>query len=126
MRVPGAPLEPHCASRDVQCNSSKLYGTECFICCDKFDLDKGRALACTGPRARGHRRGRCIRLKKDSGAKRPVVLVGATDEIAPFDNAAFEKKAGELIGRSARAGSRIGLRPGELASLRKRERGRDN
>ena len=29
-------------------------------------------------------------------------MVGAADEIAPFDNAAFEKKTGELIGRSAR------------------------
>src|SRR5580704_18928276 len=74
--------------------------------CDNFDMDQARALACAGPRGRGHRRGRCIESKQASGAKRPVVLVGAADEIAPFDNAAFENRTGELIGRSARIGSR--------------------
>jgi hypothetical protein len=67
--------------------------------------------------------------KRASDAARLVLLVGAADEIAPLDNAAFEKKAGELIGRSASARKHAkgrGLRTGELVSLRKREKGRDN
>ena len=67
--------------------------------------------------------------KRASGVARLVLLVGAVDEIAPLDYVAFEKKAGELIGRSASARKHAkgrGLRPGELVSLRKREKKRDD
>jgi hypothetical protein len=46
-------------------------------------------------------------IKKAPGERRPVVLVGAADEIAPFDNAAFEKKPCELIGRTVRGGRHV-------------------
>jgi hypothetical protein len=67
--------------------------------------------------------------KKVLGAERIIVLVGAADKIAPFDHAAFEKKTGELIGRSATARKRAkgrGLRSGGLVSLPKRKNGRVN
>jgi hypothetical protein len=52
-------------------------------------------------------------------------LFGAENDIAQFDDAAFGKKVGELIARSASARKarkkHHGLRSGELISLRKRE-----
>jgi len=41
--------------------------------------------------------------KKRFSVKRLVMLVGAPDEIAPIDEAAFGKKGGELIARAASA-----------------------
>jgi hypothetical protein len=59
--------------------------------------------------------------KQARGTKRITALLGAADEIAPFDYVAFERKAGELIGRSASARKR-GKDPGPRSgSLRKRE-----
>jgi hypothetical protein len=46
------------------------------------------------------------KIKKGFWGKAATRLGGAADQIALFDNAAFEKKTGELIGRSARAESR--------------------
>jgi hypothetical protein len=63
--------------------------------------------------------------KKKLGVKRLLMLVGAPDEIAPVDDAAFGKKAGELIARTASAGKRAkghGLKPGDRSTSRKRER----
>jgi hypothetical protein len=63
--------------------------------------------------------------KKKLGVKRLVILIGAPDEIAPIDEAAFGKKAGELIARAASAVKRAkgrGLKSGDISTPRKRER----
>jgi hypothetical protein len=63
--------------------------------------------------------------KKTRGVKRLLTLVGAPDEIAPVDDAAFGKKAGELIARTASAPKRAkghGLKSGDTSTPRKRER----
>jgi hypothetical protein len=63
--------------------------------------------------------------KKALGVKRLVILVGAPDEIAPVDDAAFEKKAGELIARAGSAGKRAkgrGLQARNASTPRKREK----
>jgi hypothetical protein len=71
-----------------------------------------------------HRRG-ISPSKQPARVKRLVALFGAANEIAPFDNATFGKKVGDLIARSASARkarkNNHGLRSGELISLRKRE-----
>jgi hypothetical protein len=71
-----------------------------------------------------HRRG-ISPSKQPARVKRLVALFGAANEIAPFDNATFGKKVGDLIARSASARKarkkHHGLRSGELISLRKRE-----
>jgi hypothetical protein len=61
--------------------------------------------------------------KQPARAKQLVDLFGAANDIAPFDDAAFGKKVGELIARGASAGKarKQRLGPGELMSLRKRE-----
>jgi hypothetical protein len=63
--------------------------------------------------------------KKAPGVKRLVLLVGAPDEIAPVDDAAFEKKAGELIARAGSAGTRANgrnLKAHNASTPRKREK----
>jgi hypothetical protein len=62
--------------------------------------------------------------KKRSGV-RLAILLDALDEVAPVDEAAFGKKAGELIARTASAGKRAkghGLKPRDMNTPRKRER----
>jgi hypothetical protein len=63
--------------------------------------------------------------KKALGVKRLVLLVGAPDEIAPVDDATFEKKAGELIARGGSAGNRAkgrNLKSHNASTPRKREK----
>ena len=68
-------------------------------------------------------RGGIAPSKQSARVERLVALFGAANDIAPFDNAAFGKKVGELIARSACARKRKQVRAkgGELISLRKRE-----
>jgi hypothetical protein len=63
--------------------------------------------------------------KKTLGVKDIVILVGAPDEIAPVDDSAFEKKAGELIARAGSAGKRANgrsLKARHASTPRKREK----